>query len=169
VGGADLFPSRPDPAGLQPPLDWVHLLQLARTHGVLPLLYRSLSTTCPEALPPAFGEQLRDAFYAHAGRNALLTKELLKLFHLLAGHGIAALPFKGPVLAEEVLTRLFTTPSRSLALAAWDRQRFYLRLRERWRDRLPCIGYLVHRTLLPEVLKSRIGRSRRLRPRKAEV
>jgi hypothetical protein len=52
-----------------------------------------------------------------------------------------------PGLAEEVLTRLFATPSRSLTLAAWDRPRFYLRVRERWRDRLPCIGYLGYRTL----------------------
>jgi hypothetical protein len=58
-----------------------------------------------------------------------------------------------PALAEEVSTRLFANSSRSLALAAWDRPWFYLRLRECWRDRLPCAGYLVYRTLISRLVR----------------
>jgi Uncharacterised nucleotidyltransferase len=87
-------------------IDWSALLQTALSHGVMPLLYRSLSTTCPDAIPKVFLEQLRDAFYANAAHNALLAKELLKILHLLEIHGIPALPFKGPVLAASVFGNL---------------------------------------------------------------
>jgi hypothetical protein len=55
-----------------------------------------------------------------------------------------------PALAAEVSVRLFANPSRPLA--AWDRPGFYLRLRERWRDRLPYAGYLVYRTLTSHLI-----------------
>jgi hypothetical protein len=91
---------------LQESIDWSILLQTALSHGVMPLLYRSLSSTSSDAVPKGFLEQLRAAFYANAAHNALLTKELLKLLRLLEIHGIPALPFKGPVLAVSVYGNL---------------------------------------------------------------
>jgi hypothetical protein len=87
-------------------IDWSAVLQTALRHGVMPLLYRSLHTTCPDAVPQTFLERLRDCFCASAGHNALLTRELLKLLHLLEGDGIPVLPFKGPVLAVAVYGNL---------------------------------------------------------------
>jgi hypothetical protein len=55
-----------------------------------------------------------------------------------------------PALAEEVSVRLFANPSRPLA--AWDRPPFYLRLRERWQDRLPYAAYLMYRTLTSRLM-----------------
>ena len=90
----------PQPSAvLLQPLDWGRLLQLARTHGVLPCLYRSLLTTGPDIVPQDAWTALRHAFHANTQRNLLLAGTLLKLLRLLETHGIAALPYKGPVLA----------------------------------------------------------------------
>jgi Uncharacterised nucleotidyltransferase len=80
-------------------IEWGYLLRMARAHGVMPLLYRTLNSTCSDAVPKEILEQLRDHFYGNAGRNLFLTKELLKLLHLLEAHKIPAIPYKGPVLA----------------------------------------------------------------------
>jgi hypothetical protein len=87
------------PAVLLQPLDWVRLLQLACRHGVLPCLYRSLHTLSPNIVPQDGLTALRHHFQANAQRNLFLTGTLLKLLRLLEAHGIAALPYKGPVLA----------------------------------------------------------------------
>jgi hypothetical protein len=57
-----------------------------------------------------------------------------------------------PSLAREVQARLFTNAGRPLA--AVDRPLFYLRLRERLRDRLRCSCYLVYHTITCRVLSS---------------
>jgi hypothetical protein len=84
---------------LQQDIDWAYLIQTAAQHGVMPLLYQSLNTTCPEAVPKANLAQLRNYFHTNAQRNLFLTKELLKLLTLFETHSIPAIPFKGPVLA----------------------------------------------------------------------
>src|SRR5687767_3621410 len=89
----------PRPAGLQPPIDGARLLHLARTHGVLPLLYRSLHTIGPDLVPQDALTTLRHHVRANAQRNLFLAGTLLKLVRLLEAHGIAAIPYKGPVLA----------------------------------------------------------------------
>jgi hypothetical protein len=68
-----------------------------------------------------------------------------------------------PWLAAQVWARLFAAARPP---DAWDHPAFYLGLRERVRDRLPCYLYLVYRTLLPAVLKNRVGRDQRLRSRR---
>jgi hypothetical protein len=87
---------------LREDLDWAHLIEIASLNRVMPLLYRSLRATCPEAVPGAVMELLRDQFEANTRYNLFLTAELLKLLDLLETHGIPALPFKGPVLAASV-------------------------------------------------------------------
>ena len=87
-------------------IEWTYLVGIARTHAVMPLLYRTLHSTCPDAVPNEILEQLRDHFYANAGRNLFLTKELLKLLHLFEAHKIPAIPYKGPVLAASIYGNL---------------------------------------------------------------
>jgi hypothetical protein len=83
-------------------IEWTYLIRMALGHGVMPLLYWTLHSTCPDAVPRAVLEQLQGHFYANAGHNLLLTKELLKLLHLLDGQAIPAIPYKGPVLAASI-------------------------------------------------------------------
>jgi hypothetical protein len=91
---------------LQENIDWVYLIQTAAQHGVIPLLYHSLNTTCPKAVPKAILSQLRDYFHSNASYNLLLTSELLKLVNLFETHEIRAIPWKGPVLAASSYNNL---------------------------------------------------------------
>ena len=79
--------------------DWKYLLRVAREHRVVPLLFSHLNATCPEAVPEAALNELRNHSHENTRRNLLLTGELLKLLNLFEAHGICVIPFKGPTLA----------------------------------------------------------------------
>jgi putative nucleotidyltransferase-like protein len=83
-------------------LDWDYLLRMLLAHGVMPLFHRNVAAVFPETLPKAVIDQTREYFRTHVQRNLFLTGELLRLLRLLTEHGIAALPYKGPVLAASV-------------------------------------------------------------------
>ncbi len=83
-------------------IDWSYLLQIAAHHGVLPLLYKSLNTTCRDTIPEQILDELRRLFRDNAVRNLFLTETLIKLLKQLAAHEIPAIPFKGPVLASSL-------------------------------------------------------------------
>lgn len=87
-------------------LNWDYLCETASRHGVMPLLYQSLNTTCPEAVPETILSQLRDDFHANAQRNLFLTGELLKLLKLFEANDIPAIPLKGPILAASTYGNL---------------------------------------------------------------
>ena len=80
--------------------DWDYLFQCALKHGVFPSLYRRLADTCLEAVPSEVLAAWRRLYQVHALRNLRLTGELLKTLDLFESQGIAALPYKGPVLAQ---------------------------------------------------------------------
>ena len=85
---------------LMRPLDWNRLVALAARHGLLPLLARHLQTLPADTIPAAVSESLRVHQHAVALRNLGLSGELVRVLRLFAEHGIAALPFKGPTLAQ---------------------------------------------------------------------
>jgi hypothetical protein len=91
---------------LQEDIDWAYLIQTAAQHGVMPLLYQSLNTTCPEVVPKAILNQLRNHFHCNVAHNLLLTSELLKLLNFFKDHNIPVIPFKGPVLAASAYGNL---------------------------------------------------------------
>ncbi len=91
---------------LQKDIDWTYLTQMALRHGVMPLLYFNLNSTCPNAVPKTTLEQFRSYFHANALDNLFLTSELLKLLNLFKDHGISAIPFKGPVLTASIYGNL---------------------------------------------------------------
>src|SRR5215471_2691792 len=63
-------------------IHWLHLIATAHAHGIIPLIYRILQTTCPEVVPKTVMDQLRDHFNGNALHNFLLTEELIKLLAL---------------------------------------------------------------------------------------
>jgi hypothetical protein len=69
---------------------------------VMPLLYQGLQAIHSDAIPRPAMDQLREQFRANAKRNVILTRELLKLLHVLRAQDIPTIPFKGPILAESV-------------------------------------------------------------------
>lgn len=83
-------------------INWKSLIDTAYHHGLMPLLYHNLNTTCPDAVPPAALDRLRENFYANSLRNLSRTQELLKLLDLFQTHDISAIPYKGLILAASV-------------------------------------------------------------------
>ena len=80
-------------------VDWQAFLQLATSHGVRPLVYQSLHSTCWEALPEAARQELSHFYSANSAKNRFLAGELLHILQLFEAEHILAVPFKGPVLA----------------------------------------------------------------------
>lgn len=87
-------------------IDWIDVTRMALLHGVMPLLYINLNSTCPDAIPKTMLEQFRGYFHANTLNNLFLASELLKLLHLFQEHGIPAIPYKGPVLAASIYGNL---------------------------------------------------------------
>lgn len=85
---------------LQKEIDWAYVMRTGTRHSVTPLLYRSLKTVCPEAVPEAVMNRLRSHYSGNLLRNLTLTEELFKILDLLEENGISAVPFKGPILAS---------------------------------------------------------------------
>lgn len=84
------------------PLDWDGLCTLAAAHCVLPLLFTHLNAVAQDLVPPATLGRLRDAFARNARHSLLLASELQKIVSLFESHGIPVLPYKGPVLAQQL-------------------------------------------------------------------
>lgn len=86
-------------ARVQEPLDWGLVLDLAAYHGVLPLLYRNLSTICPSLVPGDTLTKLRQKTQACALLNQSLAQELGSLCGAFAAHNVPVVPIKGVTLA----------------------------------------------------------------------
>jgi hypothetical protein len=83
-------------------VDWIALIRLATRHDVMPLLYRNLSQVCSDSTPENILGPLRARFEAqtaHARRHA---EELVRILPLFKDHGIPAVPYKGPALAQKL-------------------------------------------------------------------
>jgi len=82
-------------------IDWARVVRLAEHHGVGPILYRRLQGI-PEAVPQAIRDELRQRYENNARRNLVFVAELFRVLDCFEAHGIEAIPYKGPVLAEAV-------------------------------------------------------------------
>lgn len=84
---------------LSAPLDWAYLTSTARTHRLIPLLYRHLNTISNEVPAPQFAAIKQEAIENCQSVLTLLGRlsELQKIFNR---EGVPILVFKGPLLAE---------------------------------------------------------------------
>ena len=87
---------------MQLEMDWKRLLAAARRHGLVPLLYTHLQSACAEEMPESILLKLGRQFMLNAARNLSMTAELVRILALFEDHGIPALPYKGPLLAESI-------------------------------------------------------------------
>jgi hypothetical protein len=101
---------------VRPDLDWGAVAREALRHGVLPLVHRNVTRACAGAVPAEVRDGLRERSRLQATHNLSLTVELFQLLKLFEGHGIPALPFKGPVLATAAYGSLALRPFRDLDL-----------------------------------------------------
>jgi len=81
--------------------DWDAMYELCHRHGLFPLVNRALQPLPPELFPDPYRERFRNAAAAVTLRSLQLQQEMQRLISLLTGAGIAVIPFKGPVLAEQ--------------------------------------------------------------------
>jgi hypothetical protein len=79
--------------------DWNTVIGIAERHAVLPIVHRYLSFECAAAVPADAMTKLRTKWQLIALYNRHLTAELVRLTGLLRAANIAAVAFKGPVLA----------------------------------------------------------------------
>ncbi len=84
---------------LRRPLNWASLLQLAEHHGVVPILYQSLSSVSGE-VPPASLALLKQRYETNLHRTLFLARELIRILDHFDALGIDVLPYKGLALAE---------------------------------------------------------------------
>lgn len=79
--------------------NWDEVIDIAKHHAVLPLVHRYLKNECQAAMPEAALAKLRTQWQLIILYNRHLTAELVRLMGLLEAAGVAAITFKGPVLA----------------------------------------------------------------------
>jgi hypothetical protein len=80
-------------------IDWPRLLDLARRHGVEPLLHQLLQRLPAGAAPSELVEPLRRRYREISVQNLFLAGELLRIVERFRGEGISLIPCKGPLLA----------------------------------------------------------------------
>ena len=83
-------------------IDWQLVSELARQHGVRPLLRRGLKTACWDAVPQTVQTELDHFNRINVQNTLLFTAELLRLVDALKRNNIKLVAFKGPILAESV-------------------------------------------------------------------
>lgn len=83
-------------------LDWDLMYEIALRQKVYPLLYQTLKSVVPDKVPNGLLNRLKQNYIANAARNIQMTSFLIYVLNLFKTHGIVGLPFKGPVLAQEI-------------------------------------------------------------------
>jgi Uncharacterised nucleotidyltransferase len=83
------------------PLDWEYVLNEAVEHSVGPLLDMNLRSTATNEMPAAEQDRLRLLCRGNTVRCLFLAAELHKVLQAFRQQGIVAIPYKGPVLAEQ--------------------------------------------------------------------
>ena len=81
------------------PIEWDVLLDAARQHRVVPLVYRALSTMDAGLVPDDVVRTLQLHFRRNSWSNLKLTAELMRVQDVLAADEIPVIPYKGPTLA----------------------------------------------------------------------
>lgn len=94
----------PDPPPLDDTPDWDHVVELARYHGVVQLLYEGLEAMARESsaaftVPAAVLTRLSSVLQGKRMRNLAFTTELQQIIDRFETRGVRAIPFKGPVLS----------------------------------------------------------------------
>lgn len=84
-------------------IDWDVLLHHARHHSLVPLLaHRLLESHSGVTIPTHIRARLRNEFQSNLLRNFALLEEIRRILQAWRQKGIEAIPYKGPVLAEQL-------------------------------------------------------------------
>jgi hypothetical protein len=128
---------------LRRPLNWESLLHLAEHHGVVPLLYQSLSSVSSE-LPSASLALLKQRYETNLHRTLFLARELIRILEHFDALAINVLPYKGLALAETLYSDIALRQAGDIDLLIRSRDL------SRIKTALKGVGYSPH-LLLNEV------------------
>src|SRR6185369_15472495 len=81
---------------------WTWLVDKALEHGVAALLFRGLTEVASGEVPPEISGAAAVFLLSQREQNQKLAVELVRILAALKERGVAAMPFKGPLLAETV-------------------------------------------------------------------
>jgi hypothetical protein len=81
-------------------IDWSALLDLAGSHGVRPMVYKSLRETCWRRIPAQMQAAWDEVHQLLTGRSLFLTGELLRVTAEFRNAGVTVAAIKGPVIAQ---------------------------------------------------------------------
>ena len=82
--------------------DWDKLFLMAAQHRIMPLVYLNLESHGQGAVPENVLARFESAFIENTGQTVFLADALIKVVEVLGSNGIKVVPFKGPVLAEDL-------------------------------------------------------------------
>jgi hypothetical protein len=84
-------------------IDWDQFVNMSIRHKVLPLVFQNLSLICKDSFPENLKNRLETTYiFENSVHNLSLVEQLFVILDLLKKKQITAVPFKGPVLAENV-------------------------------------------------------------------
>jgi hypothetical protein len=93
-----------DPAIDTTALDWTRVWQIADHHDVMPLVCAQICAL--RHVPEPIARKARHEYSRNLQKNIRFTQELLRVLECLEAHGVRALPYKGPVLAQSCYSDL---------------------------------------------------------------
>jgi hypothetical protein len=83
-------------------IDWKLLIEQAELHRLVPLFYWHVTKSLGFGFPVEVAQELDQRFRANVARTLLLVRDLVSTVELLGNRGIQVIPFKGPVLADNL-------------------------------------------------------------------
>lgn len=95
-------------------VDWTKVLAVVRANGILPSFRENILRYCPEKIPSSIRAQLQQEFHHRAAESLGYARELPRVFSALQQHGVRALAFKGPALAQQLQHKLSLRQCRDL-------------------------------------------------------
>jgi len=126
--------------------EWQQLVELARSHGVIPLLYSRLKSLHSEGgIAAEIFSQLHNEYLKSGGRNTLLYNGLAEILQAFTDAGIPVIVIKGAYLAENVYKDISLRPMQDIdiLLRKDDLQQGEKTLKK--------LGYSAYRDFLPGV------------------
>lgn len=82
--------------------DWQLFLQLCQRHGLLTIVSRRISQLSPDPFPDSFRNTSHLLSLQNAAGSMSLTRGLIQVLDLFSRNSITTLPFKGPLLAQQL-------------------------------------------------------------------
>lgn len=82
--------------------DWELIYNISIEQRVFPLIYKNIRELLPDRVPAVIVRKFRHSCFDTAKRSLHFSSYLFTILDLFKENGILALPFKGPVLAQDV-------------------------------------------------------------------